>query len=300
METIENAGPVRASLEQSIKPAKSARYVNIVWLIVLFLVVIFVSYIGWGIYKANQEPEMGMAQFMVLASPLETAPQRFNIGRHTMPSVKVLPTLLEAERVQNPSFTAAQLQRAKWMTRTWDTVHKRNETRRDFGNKQGVVSKWLGVVISEALGKDPKAEAMDIAELSNLQVMVGNDLIPPLVSGLLPVFSDADTAKIKVEMARENIVLSEIDMRRAKYFQMKYGAGTMPEKAVDDVELRAEEKADKLTQYGGEEGYQQAVRYGARMTGGAPLSENERLELACNMLNIIANPSLISAAPARR
>lgn len=282
------------------KAVMQQKKVNKVWLIILAVVVVVIALGWWKINQVTKEPELGMAEFLVLASPIENVQQTFSIGRHEMPSLRVLPELLEIERVNNPSLTGAQLQRAKWMERAWISIHRRNESRRQVGKQpDGMVDRWAVNIVQKAMGKERREEVMDgldIAELSNLQVMVGNDVIPSLVSGLLPVFSDAETLKYRTELFKQKLPLNELDMRRAKFFQTKYGAGTVPAKAIDDIEMRKDERMIVADRAGGEEALQKAINSGYfKMPAGDPLTENERLELACGVLNaLVATPA---AAP---
>lgn len=237
----------------------------------------------------QKEKVLDMNYFLSLASPLETQHQVFTIGSHTMPKVEILAAVPEQERVQNPSMTAAQLQRAKWMNRTWGEVVARNEANQSMSsdNKKGFAATYVSDVLAEAMDKKGQ-KAMGgnaIAESTTLNVLVGAEVIPSLASGLLPVFSDADTAKWKIELAREKIELSELDMRRAKFFQTKFGPGTIPVKAPSDIEIRAAEDAAPAVSNG----------FNSYRPAGAPWSENERLEAACQALNFVANPALIPA-----
>ena len=246
--------------------------------------------------KADPPEAGGMARFIELSSPLETVKQDFSIGTHKMPPLAVLAPLPEAERVANPALTAAQLQRAKWLDRTWNEVQARNESNRAFSNaSKGFVAEKIMPLASEVLGKKEAKAVSDVADLVSVNVLVGAEIIPSLASGLLPVFTDAETLAWKIELAREKIVLNELDMRRAKFFQTKFGPAAIPAKSAADIEIRAAEKLVNDAQ--------PVDYFGRRATGAAaPLSDNERLELACQALIFVANPSLIPvpvAAPVR-
>lgn len=265
--------------------------VNAFW--ALLKIGLLVGLVAWAWAALKQAPPEagGMARFLALSSPLETTNQNFSIGSHKMPPLAVLAALPEAERVANPSLTAAQLQRAKWLDRTWNEVQARNESNRALSNaSKGFVAEKILPVVGEVIGKKEGKTEIDIADLVSVNVLVGNEVVPSLASGLLPVFSDAETLAWKAELARSKIVLNELDMRRAKYFQAKFGPGSMPPKAPADVEIRAAEKLAYEAQ---------PVDYFGRRAPlpTASLSDNERLEAACNALNIVANPALIPAAP---
>lgn len=265
---------------------KAARAVQAVW--TLFKIVVVAALLIWlASWKisSDQAPEVSYAQFVSMASPLETVNQDFSIGNHSMPSLAVMAPLSEAERMANLGMTAAQLQRARWMLRTWTAVHARNEPNRQLSGASE--KSFASRLVDDAMGKEAKKS--NIAELSNIQVLLGNDLIPSLASGKLPVFTDADTAKWKAEASR--LRLSEIDMRRAKFFQVKYGVNMMPAKVPDDLEIRAEEKLAQDASNGVNRGY-----YRPRIQT-SPLSDNERLELAVGVLNTLAAP--VAAAPVK-
>jgi hypothetical protein len=288
----------------------AVKTINAVW--TLILIVLVISAAAWAIswkMDASKEPEYGMTQFIALASPIETKAQPFTIGRHAMPQLAVMAPLPEAERVANPSLTAAQLQRAKWMDRTWKAGQLRNESNRALpGAGKSSVSTFVTGVVSDVMEKKGQSplDAHSIEELSNINVLVGNDVIPSLASGLLPVFTDAETAKWKAELARERITLNEIDMRRAKFFQKKFGPGTMPAKSPDDIEIRTAEKLESQAQKQPQNltfADQMAAMQAAQAQGfsrqqTAPLSDNERLEAACQVLNSVTNPALIPLADA--
>ena len=305
--TAKQSAPVRAG---SSVVDTAVKTINAVW--TLILIVLVGSAAAWAIswkMDASKEPVNGMAQFIALASPLETQPQSFTIGRHVMPQLSVMAALPEAERLANPSLTAAQLQRAKWMDRTWKAIQLRNEANRAVsGAGKSGVSEFVVGIASDIMDKKGQKgqDATSIAELSNINVLVGiNDVIPSLASGLLPTFSDAETAKWKAELVRERITLSELDMRRAKFFQKKFGAGTVAAKSPDDVEIRTAEKlAAESNQQPASNSFadqmlamQRAQAQAAARQQAAPLSDNERLEAACQVLNFVANPSSIPVAP---
>lgn len=288
------AAPVRAGFSAFDATVKS---VNATWSLLKIVVVVSVVMWAFGLKNSGvDESQLGMSKFITLASPLETTNQSFSIGNYKMPKIAVLAALPESERVANPSLTAAQLQRAKWMDRTWNDVRLRNESNRALSNaSKGFVSEEVMPFVNDAMGRKSEKSDVEISELVSVNVLVGAEIIPSLASGLLPVFSDAETAAWKNELARGKVVLNELDMRRAKFFQTKFGPGSMPEKAQSDIEIRAEEKLAHDAQ---------PVDYFGRRASiaTAPLSNNERLEAACNALNIVANPALIpvTAPVARR
>jgi hypothetical protein len=282
--------PVRASSSVFDVTVKS---VNATWSIVKIALVIGTAVWLLSLKNSNSAPadsQLGMEKFITLASPLETSKQEFSIGNYKLPQIAVLAALPEAERMANPSMTAAQLQRAKWMDRTWKDVGLRNEENRALpsAGQSDVAKQFVAGILNDVLDKKTQKETgtKSISELSGINVVVGDEVIPSLASGLLPVFTDAETAAWKTELAREKIVLNELDMRRAKFFLVKFGPGSMPAKAPSDMEIRTAEKLES------------DVRNGWAMTRPttAPLSDNERLEAACQALNFVANPALIPAA----
>ena len=292
------AGPKKsASAAPSFKSIldTSVKVTNLIWNLLLLAVAITVGcYIAPG-FAPEKQPE-GLNDFIGMASPIENVPQQFSIGKHNMPSVEVMAPLSEVERQANPSFTAAQLQRAKWMDRTLRAVRARNETAKAV-NKDG--KSYAVEFVQSVLAKNKEdsgsarvvMSARDIAELSSINVLVGIDIIPSLASGLLPVLSDAETALWKEEVTRQQIKLSVLDMRRAKYFQNKLGTGVVPAKSPDDEEIRAEEKLMNVVK-------PRTNMFLRQPTWAAPLSENERLELAVGVLNTIAvlGPTPVAAA----
>ncbi len=258
---------------------KAARGVAAVWTLIKIVVVAsaLIWLASWRI-NSDQSPKVSYETFVSMASPLETVNQDFSIGNHEMPSIAVLASPSEAERMASPGMTAAQIQRARWMWRTWEAVNRRGESQRQIGAAdRSFAVELVSAAVSESLGKDQKTPKSNTAEgQSNVRVLIGPDLIPSLDSGKLPVFTDADTSKWRGEAARQNLRLSELDMRRAKFFQTKYGMNMMPSKSPDDLEIRAEEKLEA----------ESAGRWERRPV--APLSANERLELAVGVLNVLA------------
>lgn len=264
--------------------------IDAVWSIIKIVFVVALVVLAFSFKSKVEEPaavDVDMGKFLSMASPLELSSQDFSIGRYTLPPVAVLASLPESERVANPAFTAAQLQRAKWMHRTWQEVHLRNESNRSMTGIGGenVAKQFVNGVIADFFDKKTQKETgtKSISELANINVLVGDDVIPSLASGLLPVFTDSETAAWKAVQASERVSLNELDMRRAKFFHVKYGPGAMPAPAPADVEIRA---AEKLAP-GGNPWARREV---------APQSDNERLQAACAILQIVQNPSPAPAA----
>lgn len=268
------------SLEKAVKGVEATWTLMKIG-VVLFLVVWFIaSKIG----AADSDKPKAFADYLAVASPIES-PQRYTLNKHTMPLLaSVLPAVTEAERLAHPDATAIQLQRAKWIERTWLDAEKRGEEGRKVnGGEKNVVAVALGGIVSEAMGKP--ADKSDVAggELAKLQLLVGDAVVPSLASGKLPVFSDADMAKVRAEEAKQGVTWRELDYRRALWFVVTYGAGNKPAPAAEDVEIRASEAvADK-----------DRPRAGGLWTTpappapAAPLSENERMAKAVDVLNVV-------------
>lgn len=277
------------------KMEKAVRGVETVWTlikIVLVLGIVVVLCLAQFTSSDDKKPE-SFKDFLALASPLE-AQQNFTLNKHVLPvQASVLPAVLEAERLQNPGATAVQIARAKWIERTWNEVEKTGEPGRKVnGGKPAGVAAVLGGFISAAMGKEEgqgRKEASS-AEVSAKQLLVGDVVVPSLVSGSLPVFSDADTAKAQAEQVKQGLSLGELDYRRALWFVVKYGAGNKPAPAPADVEIRAAEAANKPKPNGNFFG--QVERQNV-----APWSDNERMARAVDVLNSIYAPNP-AAAPA--
>jgi len=268
------------SLEKAVKGVEATWTLMKIG-VVLFLVVWFiVSKIG----AADSDKPKAFADYLAAASPIETA-QRYTLNKHTMPALaSVLPAVTEAERLAHPEATAIQLQRAKWIERTWQDAERRGEEGRKVnGGEKGMVASVLGGVVSEAMGKP--ADKSDVAggDLAKLQLLVGDAVVPSLASGKLPVFGDADWAKVKAEEVKQGVTWRELDYRRALWFVVTYGAGNKPAPAAEDAEIRAAEAAaEKDRPKGG--GLWSAPTPPAAT---APLSENERMAKAVDVLNIV-------------
>ena len=257
--------------------------VNATWSLIKIALVVALVVLAFSFKNKIEEPaatDVDMGKFLSMASPLELSSQDFSIGKYTLPPVAVLASLPEADRVANPAFTAAQLQRGRWMDRTWKEVHLRNDADKSMTGRGGenVAKKFVSGVLSDFFDKKTQKETgvKSISELANINVLVGDDLIPSLASGLLPVFTDSETAAWKAVQASERVSLNELDMRRAKFFHVKYGPGTMPAPAPADVEIRAAEKLSPSNPWARRET--------------SPQSDNERLQAACAILNIVQNP----------
>lgn len=277
------------------KMEKAVRGVETVWTlikIVLVLGIVVVLCLAQFTSSDDKKPE-SFKDFLALASPLE-AQQNFTLNKHVLPvQASVLPAVPEAERLQNPGATAVQIARAKWIERTWNEVEKTGEPGRKVnGGKPAGVAAVLGGFISAAMGKEEgqgRKEASS-AEISAKQLLVGDAVVPSLVSGSLPVFSEADTAKVQAEQVKQGLALGELDYRRALWFVVKYGAGNKPAPAPADVEIRAAEAANKPKPNGNFFG--QVERQNV-----APWSDNERMARAVDVLNSIYAPNP-AAAPA--
>lgn len=271
-----------------------ANSINLAWTLLKICVVVACAVWAFGLASDSkkQAAAVSFEQFLAMASPLETEKQELKIGRYTMPVLAVMAALPEVERTQNPAFTAAQLQRAKWLDRTWREVQLRNEPDLEIsgdgadkkeglmGAAQAFVSGAMGDLIAgKKQGKDsPKISG---AEVSGINVLAGADLIPSLASGKLPVFTDAETAAWRAVLVREKLSgLNELDMRRAKFYQSLRGAGAVPESALSDLEIRAMEKLESSA-------------WVQRKTAAA--SDNERLRAACEVLNMLNAPAPAAA-----
>lgn len=269
------------------KMEKAVRGVETVWtLIKIVLVLGIVVVLGLAQFTSSDDkkPE-SFKDFLALASPLE-APQKFTLNAHVLPvQAAVLPAVSEAERLQNPGATAVQIARAKWIERTWGEVEKTGEAGRKInGGKPAGVGAVLGGFISAAMGKEEgqgKKEASG-AEITAKQLLVGDAVVPSLVSGKLPVFSDADAAKVQAEAAKQGVSLGELDYRRALWFVVSYGAGNKPAPAPADVEIRTAEAANKPKPNGWGMAERQNI---------APWSDNERMARAVDVLNFIYAPA---------
>lgn len=283
--------PTKQAASASSVFDSTVKGINATWTIIKIAIVVALVVLAFGFKNKTAEPtvaDVDMGKFLSMASPLELSNQNFSIGKYTLPPVAVLAALPEADRVANPAFTAAQLQRARWMNRTWGEVHLRNESNREMTGLVGenIAKQFVSGVLNDFFDKKTQKETgvKSISELANINVLVGDDVIPSLASGLLPVFTDAETAAWKAVQASERVSLNELDMRRAKFFHVKYGAGTMPAPAPADVEIRA---AEKLAP-----GNNPWARRDV-----SPQSDNERLQAACAILNIVHNPPAAPAAP---
>lgn len=275
------------------KLEKAVRGVETVWtLIKIVLVLGIVVVLGLAQFTSSDDkkPE-SFKDFLALASPLE-GQQNFTLNKHVLPvQASVLPAVPEAERLQNPGATAVQIARAKWIERTWNEVEKTGEPGRKInGGKPAGVAAVLGGFISAAMGKEEGQGKKDAssAEIAAKQLLVGDAVVPSLVSGTLPVFSDADTAKVQAEQVKQGVALGELDYRRALWFVVKYGAGNKPAPAPSDVEIRAAEAANKPKPNGWGQVERQNV---------APWSDNERMARAVDVLNSMYAPNP-AAAPA--
>lgn len=268
---------------------KAIKGIETTWTLIKIGVVLgIVVVLGLAQFTSPDTPKpASFKEFLALASPLET-PQDFTLNSYTMPThAGVLPAVSEAERLQNPAATAVQIARAKWIERTWGEMEKTGEKgSRINGGKPAGVSAVLGGFISAAVGKEEegkgkgkKADAV-AADAADKQLLLGNELVPSLSSGLLPVFSDADTAKVSAEQAKLRVALGEIDYRRGLWFVIKFGAGNKPAPAPGDVEIRTAEAANKP----------KASYWSSDRQTIAPLSHNERMALAVDVLNSIYAP----------
>lgn len=269
------------------KMEKGMRVVETVWtLMKIALVLGVVAVFGVASFATGDDKKpASFNEFLALASPLD-APQNFTLNKHALPvHASVLPAVLESERLHNAHATAVQIARAKWIQRTWLEVEKTGEEGRKInGGKPAGVAAMVGGFLSRVVMG--KGEAQTRAESASAdgaakQVLVGDELVPALASGLLPVFSDADTAKVQAEQVKQGVALGELDYRRALWFVMKFGAGTKPAPAPADVEIRTAEAANKPKPNAWGQVERQNV---------APWSDNERMARAVDMLNAIYSP----------
>lgn len=270
-----------------------ANSINLAWTLLKICVVVACA--GWAFGFASDGKKQAAASFehfLAMASPLETEKQEIKVGRYAMPVVAVLAALPEVERTQNPAFTAAQLQRAKWLDRTWREVQLRNEPGLEISGQgadeksglTGAAQAFVSSVMADLIAgkkQDKDSPKFSGAEVSGINVLAGADLIPSLASGQLPVFTDSETAAWRAVLVREKLAgLSELDMRRAKYYQTLRGVGAVPEPAISDLEIRAMEKLESSA-------------WVQRKTAAA--SDTERLRAACEVLNLVNSP--VPAAP---
>lgn len=186
-----------------------------------------------------------------------------------------LPSVSEEERIAHPQNTEYQLRRAKWYKKYWlaDDADSSQPHKHGDQEKERAIKYKLGITTMSA----------DSMAAQKVAVLVdGTDYpIPTVGSGNLPVFSDSEKKAYEKEMIKAD--LDEPDFRRAAWWFAKNGRKPIPQ-MPEDVEMRKKEAEAKALKGNLTEDYDKYIAHYNAVHDPKPLTLNERLTLAGDIL----------------
>lgn len=193
--------------------------------------------------------------------------------------IKYLPVVTEKERLEHPSLTAVQIQRAKW-----------NYERFQFENAPqdgSAPKKHLTPEDKKRFGSDITQIAIPLDVIAWMKKSIsvyqsGVDVpIPAIATGELPVFTDKETQAFNADMVKND--LEELDFRRAAWWFKNKGRAPIPQMPEDLKARKEQAEALNITDEQAADPSLFTRRYNAKHMPVA-LTENERLSMAGDIL----------------